>query len=67
MKNLELTRDLRYQIQMCKSQSELDTVIKHNRRAIHEHSYMRFVVENTRRVIRHIETARDICQLYLQN
>lgn len=67
MNNLELTRDLRYQIQMCKSQSELDTVIKHNRRAIHEHSYMKFVVENTRRVIRHIETIKYHCQTHLQN
>jgi hypothetical protein len=60
-------KELRYQIQMCRSQEELDKVVRRNRKAIHEHSFMRFVIENTRRNIRHIEHARAICQTYLQN
>ena len=67
MKNLELTKELRYQIQMSRTQEELDRIIRRNKAVIHEHSYMRFVVENTWRVIRHIETAKMNCKTYLQN
>lgn len=65
--NLELTKELRYRIQMCKSQTELDRIVKRNKSVIHEHSYMSFVVENTRRIIRHYETMRLACLDYLKN
>jgi hypothetical protein len=61
------TKELRYRIQMCRSQEELDLIVRRNRAAIHEHSFMRFVIENTRRNIRHIEHANAICKTYLQN
>ncbi len=61
------TKELRYQISMCRDQESLDRIVKRNRSLIHEHSYLRFVVENSRRVIRHIEHAKNICQTYLQN
>lgn len=67
MKNLELTKDLRYLIQMSRSQEELDRIVRRNKSSIHEHSYLSFIVENTRRVIRHIETARVMCNSYLKN
>lgn len=67
MNALADTRELRYRIQMCKSQDELDRIVKRNKTAIHEHSYMRFVIENTRRVIRHIETIQMAYLSYLQN
>jgi hypothetical protein len=61
------TKELRYQIQKARSQKELDLIVRRNKSAIHEHSFMRFVVENTRRNIRHIEHAKAVCQTYLQN
>jgi hypothetical protein len=67
MNQLTDTRELRYRIQMCKSQDELDRIVKRNKSAIHEHSYMSFVIENTRRTIRHIETTHLACMTYLQN
>lgn len=67
LKNLELTKELRYQIQMCRTQEELDRIVRRNKSSIHEHSYLSFIVENTRRVIRHIETIKYHCQTHLQN
>jgi len=61
------TKELRYQIQMCRDQESLDKIVKRNKSVIHEHSYMRFIVENSRRVIRHIEHAKIMCRSYLQN
>ena len=61
------TKELRYAIQKARNQEELDLIVKRNREAIHEHSFMKFVVENTRRNIRHIEHARTICKTFLQN
>lgn len=61
------THELRYQIQMCRSQKDLDRIIRRNKKAIHRHSFLKLVIENTRRIIRRFESQKLICSTYLQS
>jgi len=67
MTALSDTHELRYQIQMCRSQEELDKIVRRNKKTIHAHSFMRLVIENTRRIIRRFEYQRLSCLTHLQN